>query len=58
MGCGRGRVRENNQRGSKLSIFTAGIHQETPFNIDFGVKNERQNYRLGTVWGYLWEEGG
>jgi hypothetical protein len=41
MGCGRERIRENNQRGSKLSTITAGIHQETPFNIDFGIKNER-----------------
>jgi hypothetical protein len=27
-----------------------GIHQETPLNIDFGIKNERQDCEIGTVW--------
>jgi hypothetical protein len=30
------------------SIFTSGIHQETPLNTDFGIKNERQDCKIGT----------
>jgi hypothetical protein len=30
-------------------MLTEGIHQETPFNIDFGINNERQYYKTGTV---------
>jgi hypothetical protein len=40
------------------SIFTSGIHQETPLNTDFGIKNERQDCKIGTVYGeYLWGKG-
>jgi hypothetical protein len=27
------------------------ILQETPLNMDFGMSNERQNYKTGTEWG-------
>jgi hypothetical protein len=27
-------------------------HQETPLNSDYGIKNERQVCKVGTVWGY------
>jgi hypothetical protein len=30
-------------------IFTVGIHQEIPLNIDFGVNDERQDSKIGTV---------
>jgi hypothetical protein len=39
-------------------MFTAWIHQESPLNIDFGIKNERQNYKIGIVRGYLQREEG
>jgi hypothetical protein len=35
-----------------------GIHPETPLNIDFAINNGRQDYKIGTVEGYLWEEVG
>jgi hypothetical protein len=25
--------------------------REIPFNIDFGINNERQDCKIGTVWG-------
>jgi hypothetical protein len=28
-----------------------GIHQETPLNIDFGINNERQDCKIGTLCG-------
>jgi hypothetical protein len=41
----------------KHSIFTAGIHQEIPLNTDFGIKNEGQDCKIGTLWGVLVEGG-
>jgi hypothetical protein len=26
------------------------MHRETPLNIDFGIKDERQNCKIGIVW--------
>jgi hypothetical protein len=35
---------------TKLSIFIAGIHQETPLNIDFGIKMKDSTVnKIGTV---------
>jgi hypothetical protein len=28
-----------------------GIHQETPLNIDLEINNEREDYKMGIVWG-------
>jgi hypothetical protein len=40
----------------KESIFTVGILLETPLNIDFGINNERQDCKIGTVHlEYLWK---
>jgi hypothetical protein len=33
----------------KLSIFIAWIYQETPLNIDFGIKNEKQYCKIDTL---------
>jgi hypothetical protein len=35
------------------SILAAGIHPETPLNIDLKISNKRQNCKIGTVG--LWE---
>jgi hypothetical protein len=34
---------------TKVKYITRGIHQETLFNIDFGIKNKRQDYKIGTI---------
>jgi hypothetical protein len=40
-------------------MLTVGVHRETSSNLDFGISNERQDCKIGTVcWGserYLWE---
>jgi hypothetical protein len=40
------------------SFPKSGIHWETPLNIDFGINNERQDCKVGTVFvcreRYLW----
>jgi hypothetical protein len=35
----------------KYNIVTAGIHQETPLNINFVINNEKQDCEIGTVCG-------
>jgi hypothetical protein len=49
----RGRVRERNKGGylSKVHIFTIKYHRETPFNNEYGLKNQRQDYKTGPVRG-------
>jgi hypothetical protein len=32
-----------------------GIQQESPLNIDIGINNERQDSKISTEWGYMWE---
>jgi hypothetical protein len=32
---------------------TAGIHRETPSNINLNINNERQDCNIGIVWGVL-----
>jgi hypothetical protein len=35
-----------------MILSAAGVHQETPLIIDFGIKNERQDCKIGIVcWG-------
>jgi hypothetical protein len=48
MGGRKERVRESNGRVelTKVNILIAGIHQETPMNIDFGVNNQRQYCKI------------
>jgi hypothetical protein len=48
--------RVNNREGvnrPKLSTFTAGTHPQTLLNLDFGIKNERQDCKIATMWGVL-----
>jgi hypothetical protein len=42
---------------TKVKYTQVGIHQETVLNNDLGIKNEKQDYKIG-MWGYLWEGGG
>jgi hypothetical protein len=34
-------------------MFTVERHQETPLNTDFGIKNEGQNCKIGSVHGWV-----
>jgi hypothetical protein len=34
---------------TKVKYTHRGIHRETPLNIDFGINNERQHCKTGTV---------
>jgi hypothetical protein len=38
-------------------MLRVGIHQEFSLNIDFGIHNERQDYKAGTVEEHMWDEG-
>jgi hypothetical protein len=36
---------------TKESTLIVEIHQETPLNIDLGINKERQDCKIGTMWG-------
>jgi hypothetical protein len=44
-----GLLNQSKSNPSSQKIFTVGIHQESPLDIDFGIKNERQDFKTGTV---------
>jgi hypothetical protein len=39
---------------TKVKYILSGTHRETPLNIDFGIKNERQDCKIGTVCVCVW----
>jgi hypothetical protein len=49
VGGWRAKVRESNKGDPTDSIFTAELHQEIPLNTDFGIKNEGQDCKIGTM---------
>jgi hypothetical protein len=55
-----GRVKESNRGGqTDQSKACYSLDGETPLNIDFGINNERQYCKIGTVSReYLWDRGG
>jgi hypothetical protein len=36
---------------TKVRCTHRGVHREIPLNIDFGIKNERQDCKIHTMWG-------
>jgi hypothetical protein len=40
---------------TKESRLTAGILWETGWNMDVSINTKRQGYKIGTVWGEVWE---
>jgi hypothetical protein len=36
-----------------IKVYTVRTHREIPLNTDFGVNNERQDCKIGTVCGVL-----
>jgi hypothetical protein len=44
---------------TKAKYTHSGDTLRNPLNIDFGLNNQRQNYKTGSMCGgYLWEGGG
>jgi hypothetical protein len=49
---------ESRRQGNKLCPYLTPanikiLHWETSLKIEFGINNERQDYKAGTMWGAL-----